>query len=178
MNQCLFFFRFTGRNLPVFRFWDLGGDKIFGKFQKNTFFFSFFFVVFVKKNVSSKFSSGFTKFFKRKKKRWSVSQKLKLSITFLYKSDVHIFLLKQKSFGQTKTKQLLISLVQEKGSLKVSIEFSTKKHQPKLLMITGWVGVWKTIFLALLTSLGGWVSKKNWIANYLIRKCSLLIKVL
>ena len=66
-EQCFFFFRFTGRNLPVFRFWDLGGDKIFGKFQKNTFFF-FFFAVFVKKNVFSKFSSGFKKFFKTKKK--------------------------------------------------------------------------------------------------------------
>ena len=46
-------------------------------------------------------------------------------------------------------------------SLKVSTEFSTKKHQPKLLMITMWVGVWKTIILALRTLLGGWVSKKN-----------------
>ena len=36
-------------------------------------------------------------------------------------------------------------------SLKVSTEFSTKKHQPKLLMITWWVGVWKPTILATLT---------------------------
>ena len=48
LKQCHFFSGLQ-EDLPVFRFWNLGGDQIFGKIQKNTFFFSFFLLFFWKK---------------------------------------------------------------------------------------------------------------------------------